>query len=188
MGRKPSIPTGSTSLDLYSMAHLEFLLGRTRQELGDLASNGIRYYAPFPLKPKQRWFARNVGPAKKRWIDHPIDPLKAIQSRVQERILSPLLMPEHLLGGVRGKSIMDNARRHLRARYLVTIDIKNFFPSITPSQVRNVFRKILNCSPSVSHLLTGLTTCRGRLVSHQKIKCMGPRDRKLLNKLVLGKL
>jgi RNA-directed DNA polymerase len=135
---------------------------------------------------------------------------------------------------------------------LVTIDIKNFFPSITPEQVRVVFGKILNCSPDVSYLLTGLTTCRGRLpqgsptstllanlvpssfdgdiravclksgicysswvddlafsgnsvlqiigpviatlrkagfsVAHRKIKRMGPRDRKILNNLVLGKL
>src|SRR5207245_666478 len=50
-----------------------------------------------------------------------------------------------------------------RCRYLVTIDIMNFFPSITPQQVLAVWRKILNCSPAVAYLLTGLTTCRGRL-------------------------
>ena len=146
----------------------------------------------------------------------------------------------------------DNARLHLGARCLVTIDIKNFFPSITPSQVRAVFREILNCSPTISYLLTGLTTCRGRLpqgaptspllanlvlsgfdgeiravceqngirysswvddlafsgdsassvigpviatlikagfrVSHRKIKSMGPKDRKVLNNLVLGNI
>jgi len=117
--------------------------------------------------------------------------------------------------------------------------------------VQAVFRNLLNCSPDVSYLLTGLTTCRGRLpqgaptspllanlvlssfdseirsacredeirysswvddlafsgalapqiigpvvsvlmkagfrVSHRKIECMGPKDRKLLNNLVLGK-
>src|SRR5689334_12859687 len=104
-----------------------------------------------------------MEPPKKRWIDNPVDPLKAIQSRIQERLLSPLILPEHLLGGVRGKSIRHNAQLHLGAQCLVTIDIKNFFPSITPRQVRNVFRRVLNCSPNVSYLLTGLTTCRGRL-------------------------
>jgi RNA-directed DNA polymerase len=233
------------------MRRLEFLLGRPRAELKDLALNAMRYYDPFPLRPRQRWFAKKVKPPKKRWIDHPVDPLKAIQSRIQERLLSRLMLPEHLLGGVRGKSITDNAQLHLGARWLVTIDIKNFFPSVKPSQVRSVFRKILNCSPDVSYLLTGLTTYRGRLpqgaptspllanlvlsgfdgeiravckrneirysswvddlafsgntvssvvgpviatlikagfrVSHRKINRMGPRDRKELNNLVLGK-
>ena len=44
---------------------------------------------------------------------------------------------------MRGKTIKDNANRHLSARHLVTIDIKNFFPSITPQQVRDVWRRIL---------------------------------------------
>jgi hypothetical protein len=51
----------------------------------------------------------------------------------------------------------------MEAPCLVTIDIKNFYPSITPSHVRSVFQKTLNCSASVAFLLTGLTTCRGRL-------------------------
>lgn len=242
---------GSVTLDLYSMRKLEVLLGRPRAELRDLASKALHFYKPFPLQPQPRKFAKKAEPVKKRWIDNPIDPLKAIQSRVHERILSPLLLPEHLLGGVKGKGILDNARLHLGARCLVTIDIKNFYPSITPSHVRNVFQKTLNCSNSVALLLTGLTTCRHRLpqgaptspllanlvlssfdtqirsvceesgirysswvddlafsghspaqvigpvvatlieagfrVSHRKIKRMGSRGRKILNKLVLGK-
>jgi len=161
------------------MRQLEILLGRSRTELKDLASKAIHFYKPFPLKTKPRKFAKIVDPVKKRWIDNPTDPLKAIQSRVHERILSPLLLPEHLLGGVKGKSIMDNARLHLGARCLVTIDIKNFYPSITPSQVRNVFQKTLNCSTSVAFLLTGLTTCRNRLPQ-------GAPTSPLLANLVIG--
>lgn len=153
----------SGSLDLYSLRHLEILLGRSRAELKDLAESAVRYYKPFRQRPKERPFARKFKPPKKRWIDNPVDPLKMVQTRIQERILSQLVLPGHLLGGVSGKSIIDNAKLHLRSNFLVTIDIKNFFPSITPEQVRSVFRKLLNCSSDASHLLTGLTTCRGRL-------------------------
>jgi len=145
------------------MRRLEFLLGRSRSELKDLARNATRHYEPFLLKPKQRWFAKKTKPPKKRWIDHPVDPLKAIQSRIQDRLLSTLILPDHLLGGVRGKSVAHNAELHLGARCLVTIDIKNFFPSVKPTQVRNVFQRTLGCSPAVSYLLTGLTTYRDRL-------------------------
>jgi RNA-directed DNA polymerase len=152
-----------TPLNLYSLSHLEVLLGRSRAELRDLARHAVRYYEPFQLRRRDRPFARKCGPPKKRLIDNPIGPLKTIQSRIEGRLLKRLVLPEHLLGGVRGKSIADNARLHANAKHLVTMDIKNFFPSITPRQVRHVWRTILNCSPSVSYLLTGLTTYRDRL-------------------------
>jgi hypothetical protein len=95
---------------------LEAILGRSRAELRDLASHGIKYYKPFLQIPRQRAFAKKIEPPrKKRWIDNPIDPLKAIQSRIQERLLSRLILPQHLLGGVHGKSIMDNARGYTYA-------------------------------------------------------------------------
>jgi RNA-directed DNA polymerase len=251
VSRKVNRLNATGALDLYSLSYLEVLLGRTRTELKDLARHAVRYYKPFPWKPKPRPFAKKTETAKKRWIDHPIDPLKAIQSRIQERLLSCLILPEHLLGGISGRGIIDNAKLHLQAPWLVTIDIKNFFPSIEPKQVQRVFRKLLHCSSDVAYLLTGLTTCRGRLpqgaptspllanlvlssfdseiravcaengvrysswiddlafsgtsapniigpvlsvlmrsgfkVSHRKLRRMGPKDRKLLNKLVLGK-
>jgi RNA-directed DNA polymerase len=244
----PSVPT---RLDLYSLCHLEALLGHSRGELEDLAKHAVRYYRPFPLSRRKRPFSRDRTPPRKRWIDNPIDPLKAVQSRIEDRLLKRVILPEHLLGGVKGRSIPDNARRHLRARYLVTIDIRNFFPSISPEWVHAVWRVTLNCSPPIAYLMTGLTTCRGRLpqgaptstllanlvlssfdeeiravceangvaysswvddlafsgdsapqiigpviavltkagfrVSHQKIEVMGPRKRKILNKLVLGR-
>jgi len=155
--------SASDSLNLYSLRYLEILLGRSRAELRDLASGAVRYYKPFLQKPKARPFARKITAPKKRWIDNPIDPLKMIQARIQERLLARLILPEHLLGGVKGKSILENAKLHFGGKYLVTIDIKNFFPTITPRQVQAVFRRLLNCSPDVSRLLTGLTTCRGRL-------------------------
>ena len=240
-----------TRLDIYSLSHLEALLGRSRAELADLAKHAVRYYKPFQLGKKERPFAKKPTSGRKRLIDNPIDPLKAIQSRIEERLLKRLILPEHLLGGVRGKAIKDNAKLHLNARCLVIIDIKNFFPSIKPEQVRAVWCETLNCSPDVAYLLTGLTTFRGRLpqgaptsmllanlvlstfdgeiravcrlngvsysswvddlafsgdsahhvvapviatlmkagfrVSHRKISVMGPGERKMLNKLVLGR-
>jgi hypothetical protein len=63
-------------------------------------------------------------------------------------------MPEHLLGGVRGQTVKKNAALHFGAPYIVTVDIKNFFPSITPTQVYSVWRNTLNCSPEIAEILT----------------------------------
>ena len=158
-----SAASEATRLNLYSMRHLEVLLGHSRSELQDLAKHGVRYYSPFVYHRKERPFAQNAKPTKHRWIDNPVGPLKAVQSRIEERVLNRVILPEHLLGGVRGKTIKANAVLHLDAKCLVTIDIKSFFPSICPQQIRSVWRNTLNCSPEVAYLLTGLTTCRGRL-------------------------
>ena len=115
---RPNVPA---TLDLYSLRHLEALLGRSRAELEELAKHAVRYYKPFLLKKRERPFAQNSAPAKKRLIDNPIDPLKAVQSRIEERLLKRLILPKHLLGGVRGKSIPDNAKLHLGAKCLVQL-------------------------------------------------------------------
>jgi len=238
-------------LDLFSVSHLEAILGHSFAELSDLSTHAVKYYSPFVLRAKPHPFVAKAGSTKPRLIDRPFDPLLTIQARIEERILKTLILPDHLFGGVRGKSIADNVRQHLNARYLVTIDIKNFFPSIRPEMINAVWRKFLNCSPKIAYLLTGLTTYRDRLpqgaptstllanlvlgnndaeiravckqhairysswlddlafsgdcapemlgsiiaaltkagfrVSHEKIRLMGPRDRKVLNSLILGR-
>ncbi len=238
-------------LDLYSFRYLEFLLGFSRIQLRDLSNHAPKHYRPFYKEPKVRPFARKAIAKKKRLIDNPKGMLKQVQRRINQRLLKPLLLPEHLLGGVPGKCIRDNAYLHLGAPCIVTVDIKKFFPSITPLQIYRVWRKRLNCSPRIAALLTRLTTFRGYLpqgsptstllanlvlsgadcgiraaceaaeirysswvddlafsglkareiiqsvvstlmqagfrLSHQKIKVMGPGDRKTLNKLVLSK-
>lgn len=163
MNPSSSAASDPVRLNLYPLRHLEVLLGHPRSELQDLAKHGVRYYAPFHYRKKERPFARSGKSIKPRLIDNPVGPLKAVQSRIEDRILNRVILPEHLLGGVRGKTIKDNVERHLNAKCLVTVDIKSFFPSISPQQIRSVWRDTLNCSPDVAYLLTGLTTCRGRL-------------------------
>jgi hypothetical protein len=80
-------------------------------------------------------------------IDNPIDPLKFIQNRIYQRLLQPLIWPEHIYGGIKGKSLIMNVTPHLRANVIVTLDIKNFFPSITTFQIYNVWSEMLGCSP-----------------------------------------
>lgn len=150
-------------LDLYSFRYLEFLLGFSRIQLVELSREAGKHYRPFYKEPKIRPFARKPISNKKRLIDNPKGMLKQVQRRINQRLLKPLLLPEHLLGGVPGKCIRDNAYLHLGSPCIVTVDIKKFFPSITPLQIYRVWRVRLNCSPRISALLTRLTTFRGYL-------------------------
>jgi hypothetical protein len=138
------------ALDLYSFRYLTVQLGISRPELLDLAAQVGRFYKPFTKQDKVRPFARKIKPRKKRLIDNPTGFLKVIQARIEARLLKRLVLPEHLLGGIRGKTIAQNAGRHFGAPYIVTIDIKNFFPSITPHQIYSVWNQTLNCSPEIA--------------------------------------
>jgi retron-type reverse transcriptase len=72
-------------------------------------------------------------------------------------------MPDYLTGGMPGKSIKDNAFPHLGQPAIVTLDIKNCFPSIHNGMVYKVWREVLGTSEPVSALLTKLTTLQHRL-------------------------
>jgi RNA-directed DNA polymerase len=54
--------------------------------------------------------------------------------------------------------VLHNAEFHLTANLLVTLDVRQCFPSITNVHVYKVWAALLGCSPLVARLLTQLTT------------------------------
>ena len=106
-----------------------------------------------PLRPFQ-----TASPSKPRPIDNPKQGLSFVQKRIYRSLLRPVCFPEHVLGAVPKRSVRDNAERHLRSNLLVTLDIRQCFPSITNQHVYQVWANLLGCSPPVAKLLTELTT------------------------------
>jgi hypothetical protein len=145
-------------LNLYSISRLERLLGVDREYIYALASLAGRRYSPFPKPNRPRPFERNAKPPKLRIIDNPTEELKAVQSRIADRLLKPLVLPGHILGGIKGKSVLDNVALHHGSKVLVKIDVARFFPSISNRHVYRVWRDLLGCSPPISGILTQLTT------------------------------
>jgi RNA-directed DNA polymerase len=125
------------------------------------ASPGVNY-SPFILAKPPRPFERRCAP-RPRPIDNPLQNLKWIQHRIYRRLLKPMCFPSHILGAVPKRSVMDNAERHLASTLLVTLDVRQCFPSITNVHVYRVWSEFLGCSPPVAGLLTRLTTFDRRL-------------------------
>jgi RNA-directed DNA polymerase len=65
-------------------------------------------------------------------------------------------------GFVRGQGIVQNASIHVGARFLLNVDIKDFFPSIRTEQVLKIFRK-LGFPAEMSRVLSMLCTYEGSL-------------------------
>lgn len=74
-----------------------------------------------------------------RFISAPDDRLKWVQEKLNNFIIRKYEFLECQYGFVKGKSIVDNANVHKRAKYILNIDLKNFFPTINFGRVRGVF-------------------------------------------------
>ena len=117
-----------------------------------------RDYSPFVSRNEPPPFAKLPTVLKERAIDNPVDATKFIQARIYQKLLQPLPWPEHIFGGVKGKSLLHNIRRHLGAPVIVTVDIRSFFPSISTHQIYAVWADLLGCAPEIARILTRLTT------------------------------
>lgn len=72
-----------------------------------------------------------------RTIYHPAKELKAVQRWLLREVIEFLPMHETAKAYRPGASIRDNASTHVEGRYLLRMDFRNFFPSITASDIQN---------------------------------------------------
>jgi retron-type reverse transcriptase len=96
-------------------------LETTKDEVSDIVNNIELYYLSFPIKKSS---------GKLRWIDAPQGRLKYIQYNLLYKIFYFQSAHPAAFGFVRGKSVKDGAKLHLGNKVVLTIDIKDFFPSI----------------------------------------------------------
>lgn len=153
----------SCVLNLYAIRSLERILKTPEADIRAIAARPEPYYQPFSSRRKRRPFQRETQIRKLRRIDNPTGLLKLLQGRIYRRLLARLDFPDHIFGGVKGRSALDNARSHSGTRLLVTMDVRDCFPSITAAHVYKVWRNLLNCSDEIALLLTNLTTFEGYL-------------------------
>lgn len=103
----------------------------------------------------------------KRIIYAPKPSLKALQQYILHIYLNENLDKFHFSKSVTGyvpkKSVVDNAEPHLNKKFLVQLDIKDFFPSITQPMVMKSIQKKLSLSYEEAYVISKLTTRKGTL-------------------------
>jgi len=81
---------------------------------------------------------RGAG-SSERTICAPATPLKLIQANLAQ-ILSKVYIPKATVHGFcKGRSILSNANKHVKQKYVLNIDLLGFFPSINFGRVRGLF-------------------------------------------------
>jgi RNA-directed DNA polymerase len=99
-----------------------------------------------------------------------ISKLEFIHGRVKG-FLQSITVDEYLFSGQKGKSCIDKAKYHAENanQYLVKLDIKKFFPSVTFGHIYKCFAKTMQCSQDVSWILAKLCTYKGILPTSCKM-------------------
>jgi RNA-directed DNA polymerase len=90
----------------------------------------------------ERFEIPKLGTKNPRIIHAPIEELKRIQRALIE-LIEPLALPSSVHGFRRGRSIVTGAEKHLEARALLNIDLKDFFHSVDADRVERTLRRSL---------------------------------------------
>jgi len=132
---------------------------KSRRKLAALFDMPVRELESLAKRPDNyRKFAIGKETDKPRKIEEP----KARLERVHRRLFNLLRRiepPEYLHSGVKGKSYITNAKEHIGSDTLITLDIRQFFPSTLGWHVFEFYHEIMRCTRDVSGLLTTLSTC-----------------------------
>ena len=111
---------------VYDTYQLAFLLRVGRKSLFSILKNIDEQYRSVTIKKKN---------GKDRILSVPRHSLKHIQSVILRRILSEIPVSEYAKAYKKGTSLIDNASPHIGKKYLLKIDITDFFGSIYFDQV-----------------------------------------------------
>ena len=74
-----------------------------------------------------------------RTINAPATPLKILQQKLNEILLDVYKPKPSVYAYVRKRNVVLNAKKHKRARFILNIDLEDFFPSINFGRVRGLF-------------------------------------------------
>lgn len=164
--------------EIKTIEELAQLLGMDKDKLVFLANNTEKYY----------WVNTKIVKGKERVFHVATGDLKKVQKSIYNKLLKSIPLPETMMGCRKGGSTKKNAEIHANNKgFVMNLDIKDFFPSISYKRVRRLFSD-LGLSSEVSRIVTKLVTRWGRLpqgictsgyIAHLIIIPMEKRFRKL---------
>ncbi len=111
------------------------ILGFDRDVLYSIINAPQDYYSPYDVYKK---YDKKTKLHHWRHIDNPQGALKLVQERITKHVLNPVahILPNHLVGGLPGNSLKDNATPHLGRNVVVEMDLETCFDSVSSKQVR----------------------------------------------------
>jgi len=166
--RYPTIPKPKPELsrDLKSTVK-RFLASSQLQDVADVLEvhpGHLKHW--LYAKPSHAGYVVFKIPKKsggQRTISVPPDPIKILQLKFKS-ILDQIYKPKNcVFGFVSNRSIVDGATKHKKkSRWILNIDLEDFFPSINFGRVRGLFIA-MGVGPNAASIWAHLVTCHGKL-------------------------
>ncbi|WP_200343766.1 reverse transcriptase domain-containing protein [Rhodovibrio sodomensis] len=134
--------------ELADEASLLTYLGLGADELKKIRYYRASMYHNFPIGTDGR---------KRRIINAPDARLKFLQRRISDKLADIYRRRNPVHGFVAERSVKTNALAHMRRKYVVNIDLANFFPTISQNRVEGMLLS-LNLDASVAQII-GIICC-----------------------------
>lgn len=137
--------------------NLEEFFNFTQKELSFFALSKRKRYKKIEI-PKKNW--------TKRKLYSPVFKLKWAQRKILKEIIYPNIewvLIENVTWFIPWKSIVDNAKIHTGKKYILKVDIKDFFPSVTQDRIFWLFRTLFNFDYSRSMYLSWICCYNNQL-------------------------
>ena len=145
---------------IFSLRHLSVRSGVTYLYLRSIVERSASVpYRLFRIRKR----SLPQEPLRYRVIATPDPRLKKVQQWIDQRILSQAVPDEASVAFTTGASVYAAAAMHCRARWLIKIDIRSFFESITEQQVYRVFLN-MGYQPLISFELARICTRQRRYI------------------------
>ena len=103
-------------------------LGVDENTVNEIISDTKKHYSKFFI-----W--KDEEHTKKRWIEAPDEILKGIQEHILHNVLYKMAPTKFAHGFIHGRSIVSCAKEHTGKKFVLKLDLKNFFPSISRDMV-----------------------------------------------------
>ena len=121
----------------------------------------ITYYCN-PCRKSVRRYINFTIPKKnggERVISAPVRGLKSILFSLNTMLQALYEPSPYAMGFAPGRSVVDNAKKHIGQRYIYNIDLKDFFPSIDKSRVwKRLTLPPFNFDSKIADVIAGLCT------------------------------
>lgn len=137
-----------------SKTYVDDVIKFSRIGMFELIDNPEALYEEFSIKKKN---------GKRRTLYKVNDPLKGVQRSIVRNILSHYEISEYATAYKKGASIKKNAEIHSGKKYLLKMDLKDFFGHITYDMVLSLVFNSRSYSPFAKYALTKLCCYKGKL-------------------------
>lgn len=116
-----------------SPKHFSMLVGMDHQYICNMAYAPKCFYRHFSIQKKN---------GSLRSIDEPLPDLKYVQTWILRNILEQCPISDYAKAFIKGRTLKHNARFHRAQKVVVSMDIKDFFPSILIGDVVNIYESM----------------------------------------------